>query len=445
MKRKFVSISNHLMVAVSAWISKVIIVLVQVVSIRVLLDYLGEDKYAVYVIAFSLTVWFNLSEFGIGASLQNFISEARAKKENYDKYIIAALQLVAILFVIVLLLAIFVSSFVQNIVFKNFLYITDIQSINIVLVIGIISIVSCFLTKVFNVYYALHKGYIANLIPAISIVVSMLVMIIINRNSQKQGSILCALLVFTLPQLFIVLVPFIKEFKKYFPKLLEFNLSILKALVVRAVKFHGIIIASLTYLQTDYLVMSQTLSPKEIVEYNIFMRVFMFFSYSYVSFLTAFWPVSAEMYVGQKFEELKTAIKKHLTYASLFMILGTVLVILFHKIIVKILVPEQNIFPTFWFMLMLGIYIILKAWQDTFAMFLQSINVLRIFWVYMPFQIIVNILVQYFLSKKYGVNGIVLGLIISMVCVSIWILFLKTRKVLKYSIKVFRETLKIYK
>lgn len=420
-------------------ISKIIIALVQVVSIRILLGYLGENKYAVYVIVYSLIGWFNLSDFGLGASLQNFISEARAKKENYDKYLIAALQVIVVLFVTVLLITVFVSSYVQSIIFKNFLYVTEIQSINIILVVGIISIISCFLTKVFNVYYALHKGYIAHLVLAIPIVISMLIMVIIDRISQKQGSILCALLVFTLPQLFIILIPFIKVFKNYFPKLLEFNLNILKTLIVRAVKFYGIIISSLAYLQTDYLVMSQTLNPNEIVEYNIFMRVFMFFSYAYVSFLTAFWPVSAEMYVAQKFEELKTLIKKYLTYATLFMILGTIFVILFSKLIIKTLAPCQNIFPNFWFILILSIYVIVKAWQDTFAIFLQSINVLKIFWIYMPFQVIVNIVLQYFLSKKYGVNGIVLGLIVSTVCVSVWVLFLKTYKVLKYSIRSIRD------
>jgi O-antigen/teichoic acid export membrane protein len=424
-------VPSHIIVAISAWISKIIIALIQVINVRVLLDYLGEDKYAVYVIAYSLIGWFNLAEFGVGISLQNFISESQARKESYEKYIIAALQIVVVLFLITLLITIFISSPIQNVIFRKFSHISEIQSVNIILVVGIIALMACFLSIVFKVYYALHRGYISNLIPAISIVISMIIIVVINIYSQKQGNILFALLVFTVPQLVFVLFPFIKVFKNYFSRLLEFNISVLKDLIIRAAKFHGTIMVSLAYVQTDYLVISQTLSVNEIVEYNIFMRVFLFFSHAYTSFLAAFWPVSSEMYINKKFKELKNKIKKHLTYVTLFMVLGTISIMIFSKFIINILAPGQNIVPTVWFMLLIGIYILVKAWQDTFAMFLQSVNILKIFWIYMPLQVIINLLLQYFLSQAYGVNGIVLGLIISTVCISVWVLFMKTSKILR--------------
>ncbi|MDR3124826.1 MAG: MATE family efflux transporter [Endomicrobium sp.] len=428
------TIPNHLTVAVSAWASKIIIALVQIVSIKILLNYLGEDKYAVYAIAYSLIGWLTLSDFGVGFSLQNFISESRAKNENYDKYIVAALQIMAVVLVFSVSVIVFISFPVQNIVFKRFSYILELQTVNIVLVVGIVALVSWFLNIVSKVYYALHKGYIANLIPTISIVISMIVLVVVDRYTRKQGSVLLALLVFTMPQLIIVLFAFIKVFKNYFSKLLKFNVSVLKALILRSVKFHGVMLFSLAYMQTDYLVMSQTLKANEIVEYNIFMRVFMFFSYAYVSFLAAFWPVSTQMYVNRKFKELKNAIKKYLTYSTLFTILGTIFVMLSYKIIINILAPRQNILPTFLFMLLLGIYIIVRAWSDTFTVLLQSVSAFRIFWICMPIQLVVNFLLQYFLSKVYGVEGIVLGLIISTAFISVWVLFLKTRKLLKQTI-----------
>jgi hypothetical protein len=41
---------------------------------------------------------------------------------------------------------------------------------------------------------------------------------------------------------------------------------------------------------------------------------------------------------------------------------------------------------------------------------------------------------QYFLSKKYGIEGIVMGLILSIILVSIWVLPLKTYKILNSKI-----------
>jgi O-antigen/teichoic acid export membrane protein len=80
---------RHWVVASSTWISKIIVSLMQIVTIRSLLSYLGEERYAIYnMIAFSLTLWFNLVDFGLGFSLQNFISESRAKKESYENILL---------------------------------------------------------------------------------------------------------------------------------------------------------------------------------------------------------------------------------------------------------------------------------------------------------------------------------------------------------------------
>jgi hypothetical protein len=66
------------------------------------------------------------------------------------------------------------------------------------------------------------------------------------------------------------------------------------------------------------------------------------------------------MYVNRKFKELKNAIKKYLTYSTVFTILGTIFVMLSYKIIINILAPGQNILPTFLFMLLPSIYIIVR-------------------------------------------------------------------------------------
>jgi O-antigen/teichoic acid export membrane protein len=420
---------KHWLVAASAWISKIIVSLVQIVSIRALLNYLGEDRYAIYVVAYSLVGWFGLAEFSVGCSIQNFISEARAKNQSYEKYLIAALQIISVLFVISVFLTVFISNSIQDIIFRKFAYIPEIQNINFIFFIGIVTITNALLGIVYRVYYALHRGYIPNIIPAIAAIISMISIVVLNRCSSHQ-SILLALLIFTLPQLIIILVPFIKIFKNCCLKILDFNFTILKSLFIRAIKFHGMIIISMAYGQTDYLVMSQTLSPSEIVTYNIFMRVFMFFSFIYTSLLMAFWPVSAEMYINNKFEYLKKTIKQYLIYVTFFMIIGTILIIIFSGFITKILAPGLNIIPTMSLLLLFGFYITIRSWQDTFVVFLQSINSLKIFWVYMPFQFTVNIFMQYFLSKKYGASGIVMGLVLSIILVSIWVLSLKTHKIL---------------
>ncbi|MDR3274539.1 MAG: MATE family efflux transporter [Endomicrobium sp.] len=421
---------RHWIVAASAWCSKIITSLVQIVSIRVLLASFGENSYAVYLVVFSLTGWFSLFEFSVGSSLQNFISESRAKKENYEKYLIASLQIITVLFIVSIFLMLIITNPVQDIIFRKFTHISFEEKVSIIFMVGIVSLINALLGIVYKIYYALHKGYIPNMMFAVSSVISMISIVIFNRFSFIHNSLLCALLIFTLPQLIITLIHFLKIFKSFFAKIFKFDFVIIKSLFTRSVKFHGMSVIYMAYIQTDYLVMSQTLSPNEIVTYNIFIRVFMFYLFLYTSMLGAFWPVSTEMYIQQKFEYIKKTIKRNLIYVTLFMIAGTAAVMIFSKFIITILAPGLDIIPVGSLILLFGIYITIKAWQDTFMIFLQSISTLKIFWIYMPFQAFINIFMQYFLSKKYGIEGIVIGLILSIILVSIWVLPLKTYKIL---------------
>jgi O-antigen/teichoic acid export membrane protein len=422
---------RHWVVASSAWISKVIVSLVQIVSIRTLLSYLGEERYAVYTIAFSLTLWLNLADFGVGLSLQNFISEARAKKENYEKYIIAALQITILLLIVAVVVLLVVSFPVQEVIFRKFTFIKEIQNINIVFFIGIICTTTTVLGIVYRLYCALHKGYIPNITPAIAAIMSMALIVLLDKYSPKKQSIFIALSIFTAPQLLLVLITFTIIFKHHFAKIFSFNFDAIKSLFIRSLKFHGISILALAYSQTDYLVMSQTLNANEIIKYNIFSRVFMFFTFIHITMMQAIWPISAEMFVRREFAKIKTIIKKYITASIILIILGTILIMFFANFIIKVLAPGLNISTHFSLIILLGFYTVLLAWQNTFAALLQSMNVLRIFWLYLPPMVVINVLSQYSMSKKYGAEGIVCGLITSMILVSFWVLPFKIFKVLR--------------
>lgn len=422
---------RHWFVAASAWGSKIIVSLVQIISIRELLLFLGEDRYAVYLIAYSLTAWLLLSNFSVSISLQNYISEHRVKKQSYDEYMIAAVQIAAVIFLLVSGLAFFFSYPVQNILLRKFSAIPDLSSMPVVLTVSIVALITTLSSLSYSVYFARHKGYIPNILPAVSATCSMALITAFNKYSVMKHNIVLALLIFTVPQLIFSLIPFILVFRRYFSRILQFNKNVLKSLLVRAGKFHGVTVAGIVYAQTDYIIMSQTLLPKDIIIYNIFMRVFMIFYFIYASVLTASWPVFSEMYVEQRFKEIKTRIKKYILYAGGFIISGTLCTLIFSDFIVKTLAPDISARISPFFISLLGFYMLFKIFNDTFTSVLQSFNVIKILWIYAPFQIIINASAQYFFSKRCGINGIIIGLILSLLLTSVWMLPLKTYKILK--------------
>ena len=417
---------RHWVVAASAWTSKIIVSLVNIISIRELLLYLGEERYAVYLVAYSLTAWFALTHFNVASSLQNFISESRARNENYDKYMLSALQILVFLFVFFTIIVFIISSPIQAAVFRKFPPLND----PIVLIIGIISITTSLSSIIYSIYYAEHKGYIPNILPAAASIVSVM-SIVTLRHYGYSPHLLTALLIFTIPQMLFPLILFIRRFKKFFSRLFEFDFENIKTLSLRASKFYFTTISFIIYSQTDYIIASQVLPVEEIIKYGIFTRFFLFPMFIYESLLAAAWPVRSEMFVRKNYDEIKEMLKRYSYYGIALMVLSSLLIFIFSDFIIKILAPNTNIKANASLIILFAVYVIVRSVSNNYSSFLSSINALRIFAYILPFQIIINITAQYFLAKTYGAQGIIMGLILSVVLTTLWVFPLKTRKILK--------------
>ena len=422
---------NHIKVAMSAWISRIGIAIIQIFTIRTLISYLGEEKYAVYVILYSLLAWCNLAECGIGSSLQNYISESRAKNKDYSVYLKTSLQIIMILFIIFLLLLILCANPLQNFLLEKYLYLNEIKTINIVLIVSCIFIILTFINISIKILYAIQKGIIPNILQLLSYIISAISIIFLNRYSNNNSSILLALLCFCVPQLSVMIIPFIKIFKTSFKKIFIVDKEVLKQFTIRAIKFGGFAVMAACVLQVEYIVMAKTLDANSITTYNVFSKLFLFIIFIYSSLLTAFWPVSNELFNTGQYLKLRNLLFKYSVLGILLMIVGILGVYLFKDYVLKILAPNLNIAVGLIFFVLFIIYYIMRVISDTYAMFLQSVNYLKIFWIYTPFQAFISISAQYFLSLKYGIYGIILGLIISFLLTSAWICPYKSYKIFK--------------
>jgi O-antigen/teichoic acid export membrane protein len=261
----------------------------------------------------------------------------------------------------------------------------------------------------------LQKGYISNILPALSMIVSMSAIVIFNRYYPIKGNILAALLIFTVPQLLTAVIPFIKIFKPAFTDFLNFDYCAIKELAARSFKFSSFAIMGALTLQIDYLIMSQTLNPSDVATYSIFSKFFIFLLFIHTAVLTAAWPVFSELNIKAMHNTIKKMIFKYICFGFCIIFFGTLIFYAFSGDIISFLAPNTDINTSFILCALFAAYCMLRVWCDTFATFLQSVNALRIFWIFVPVQIIINTPAQYFLSLKYGLNGILIGLIVSFI------------------------------
>lgn len=424
--------SKYYLVAASGWGSRLISGFAQIISISIVLSYLGSDLYAVFAVVIGLQSWFALADLGIGSSLQNYISEARVNNQSTNQLLSNASLIIFALLTLFSVLFILISPLLQYALFHKIAANLAFSQFYILATSGVLQIITALLSISYRVFFAEQRGYLSYLYQAIGPIFSVLAIWLIKYiNVSSDSRLFLILLCWIVPQLIITATGFIHTFpvKGIFR---NFNSQIVKQLMKRGIKFSGFALFAALTLALDYVVMTQTLNTKEIVIYNILFKGFSFIYFIYSAVLTAVWPEMAEMFLKKEWQKATKTLYKNIILGIAFIIICTLLFIFARHFIITILAPKQSILLPFAAICFFGIYYIIRIWTDTFATALRSYNYLKVFLFVIPFQALLSISGMLYFSKHYGLNGIIFGLSLSFLLTVAWILplcYYKTRKI----------------
>ena len=415
-------VPRHMLVAASAWISRIVVAFVQLASIRILINGLGMENYSIFVLLIGLLGWFSLSDMGVSVSLQNHISEQRAKNLPYDQQLMAAAAIAAALLGVTVLLLYFVSPYLGSILLRQFKAIDDNEKSALVFLTGTILIVTTLGGIVYKVWYATQKGYLANMFPAVAAAIGYYGIASINSGTSSNR-LLYSLVVFLLPGAIFPLCSFIVMVWRSANKIsTAWNGTVMRSIFQKAIHFWLIAVMVALILQIDYVVMAQLLGPQDIVIYNMSTKIFGLVLFMYSSILLALWPIFSEKIIKRDWDSVKKYTKSYLSLGLCFMATMTFCLIWIMPFFIKILAPKEHIVIPVGFIILLGFYQMLRVWTDTFATILQSMGDLKPFWAAMPIQALLSVSFQWILGNHFGLYGIVLGLIISFILTSVWCL-----------------------
>jgi O-antigen/teichoic acid export membrane protein len=414
------NISTCYKVAAVGWFSRFVMGFSQIISISILLDYLGTNLYAVFSIITGLQGWFLLADCGLGSSLQNYISEVRVKKNDIDHLLCNATIAIVIILVASLLLFTAVSPLLQYFLFHSIEPSLASSKYYILLVIGWIYILTTIASIAYRVFFANHKGHISYFYQTIGPIFSVLAIFLLKYvKISTNDRLFLGLLCWILPNFIVAMAAYLQVFPKK-GLISQFDFRVVRELLLRGLNFWGFALSATLTLCMDYIVMAQTLSAKEITMYNILFKGFSLILFIYSAILTAIWPEIAELFMQKQWVKANLVLKKNIFIGLLFVVFCTLIFLLFKGAIITILAPDANITLPCMPIIFFGIYCVIRVWTDTYSVALQSQNYLKIFWVCVPIQAVLSVVGMYFLSLKMGLSGVLLGLIISFVLTTAW-------------------------
>lgn len=362
-----------------------------------------------------------LADMGIASSLQNFISEHRAHDQNYQDYVAVAGIFSLLMGFVFLVLLIFVATPTSAVILKGFSFLPQAEKTRCFFMVGIVSITTCIGSITYRIWYAEQKGYLANIFPAAASLLSLAGIMLVAKLST-DNHLFWSLAAAYLPPALLPAIAFSRQLLLSIRSAPPFKKEVFLFLVRRGLKFWGFALMSAGVLQVDYLVMSQYLEPRQIVVYNFATKIYALVFFIYSALLSAIWPVCAEAVSRKDWDLVKRYIRKYSIMGISIVAVSTLLLLYSMPTIVRVLAPRELITVPALFILVLGGYQMLRIWTDTYGMVLQSMSYLRPFWLYIPFQVIINIMLQWLLVPLIGIYGVILGLTGSFVVTAVWVL-----------------------
>ena len=334
-------VPRHLLVAGSAWGSRIVTAVVQLVSVRILMQILGLDGYAAFALLAGLVGWFSLSDFGMGTSLQNYISERRASDSDYED-LIGLVGLLSSALLLGLLGAFYLlSPHMGPLFFQNVHFLSDAQKSRLFFVNGVMLSGYGVGSIAYKIWYAEHQGHLANIAPALAALCGLGGLLLV-RAAIPVEPLLVSVAVFVGPTAVLPLGALLLRSARAAARTGRGgNKQAGMALMRRALRFWCFALMSAAILQVDYIVMSQFLPAHDIAIYNLSTKIFGLAFFIYNAVLMALWPVLAEAFSRRQWGVADAYLRKYLGLGLSFMALCTLALLWLMPVVVGLLAPGQ--------------------------------------------------------------------------------------------------------
>lgn len=414
-------LSPHLITTLSAWTSRLMTVSLQLVAIRLLVENLGLEQYAVFALLTGLLGWFLLSDLGLGVSLQNHISEIRAQGGDEAPLMVAARLILLLLLALYCGLSLLVAQASGEVLLGAFPFLSADEKVRLLALTAVLSCTFGLSSIIYKVWYAQQKGYLANLLPALAACL-MLGGVWLAQTAPPAQRLQLSVVAFLLPNALLPTAVLLLQalHQPFKPPPWRTTLSLLRPVIKRASGFWLFALMAALTLHVDYLVISQHLGATDIALYALISKVLGLFFFIYNALLQAVWPTFTEMAFKGDWPTIWSRLRRYLQWGLAGMILVAITLPWTMKQFFLLLAPTQALEAPTSLLLLAGGYQVLRVWTDTFAMMLQSVSQLRPFWLLVPLQAVTSVLLQLWLVPQFGLYGTFIGLTLSFLLTVSW-------------------------
>lgn len=360
--------------------------------IPLLLDFLNEEKYGIWVTLTTIINWIRIFDVGLGNGLRNKLAEAIAldRKADAKKLVSTSYAILALIFLSILILVLPISHYLDwNSILKA--YNISAGELKMLTSISISFILVGFVLQTVVVVYAADGNSVMG--GAIQLVINMVCLILLwvaKMFADKGDLVLLAtiltgvpLLVYTIFSIYV----FSGKYAYMRPswKAIDFRNS--GDLFKLSWQFFVIQITATVVYASIPFVITRFYSPREVTQFNIASTIFNF-PMTLIALITApVGPLVTQAYAKNDKSWIRGMFRK-MSKLSLLISGGVILMVLMSGFIYQLWIGDRVQIP-FMLSALVGAYAITNILSNPYSVFLNSTGNIRILVILAPLSILV--------------------------------------------------------
>lgn len=405
------SISNGL-------IFKFISMGISYISVPIVLNFLGVEKYGFWITIQSILNWIYNFDVGIGLGFRNKLTEAITKnnKDSASKFSsLAYISLTMVSFGILIIGIILTDKInIKNLL--NIKVLTE-REIEVIIYISLVSTNLNFILNLYkNVLYSLHKFHFVNLFNIINQLLIIL-MLVITKGYFYESVVLIAL-IFGISNSLVGVIANLIIFSKnnyLIPRFKRFHINEMKVITNSGLKFFIIQLSMIIIFTTDNIIITRFLGSEAVTQYDTALKIFKIFFIISAIILGPFWALFTDAYIKKDKDWIINSFNK---FMMLYILMAIILMIVGYNLnlIIKLWIGRDLQIPNILIIFNI-IFVLEKVYGDIYMTFLNSIGQIREQLLLYLIGALINIPMSILFITKFdmGAEGVLLATIISMI------------------------------
>jgi len=324
-------------------------IIIGILYVPLLLNYLTQEKYGIWLTLTSILGWFSFFDIGLGNGLRNKLTQAFAvgDKNLGRKYISTTYAILICIFSSALFLFHISNFFLNwnailntNSIANNELYILTSIVFSFFFIRFVVQLISI-------VYFADQKPSINNLIVTSGNLLSFILVLVLTHSTIKGNLILLGSIISAIPVILFIVVTIIAfngKYKLVKPsfKQIDFNLS--KGLMNLGAKFFFLQIAAIVVFSTSSFFIAQFYGPSEVVAFNVAFKYYQLPTMIFAIIMSPIWSAVTDAYAKSDYSWLSKTLKQ-LNFLSALFSVGIILMVFLSNWIFKLWIGDKVEIP----------------------------------------------------------------------------------------------------